>query len=216
MTKITYRPDALAFGVKPYSLRGLPVSNGFIFLDDGSWVFVLSKCDEARVAKVIAWRPLEEPELSDSFRTKPNAVPHLCSRQPLAPASCAGFRQIDERTDFGLERCDLRMNDATACRDKPCANTGTKMELVVSIEANQDGIEAVRPWGVATDDEFLRKLDAQLGPGARASSLLVGAGDALSNDALQTVTPTQFKHLLGRDTETLRKLDRFGLSQRLL
>ncbi len=73
------------------------------------------------------------------------------------------------------------MNGATTGQDEPGANGGAKVELVASVEADQDGIEAVSPWHIAADDEFLRKLDAQLGPCADPSSLLVGTGEALSS-----------------------------------
>ena len=95
------------------------------------------------------------------------------------------------------------MEGAAAGRNEPCANAGAKVEPVSSIEANQDGIEAVSPWRVAVDDEFLGKLHAHFGPGTCASSLLVGAGKTFCDNSLETMTPDQFKHLRGWDVEAL-------------
>ncbi len=97
----------------------------------------------------------------------------VVSSWPQRPG--AGFWQIDERADLGLQRGELRVESAAACRNKPGANTGAEMETVASVEANQDSIEAVSPWRLAADDKLLRKLDPHLGPSAGASSLFVGA-----------------------------------------
>lgn len=70
---------------------------------------------------------------------------------------------LTQRANPGLKRCELRVNGAAACRNKPGANACAKVEPVSSVEANQDGIEAVSPWRVAADDKLLRKLDAHLG-----------------------------------------------------
>ncbi len=76
----------------------------------------------------------------------------------------------------------MRIQSAAAGRNEPGANAGAKVEMAASVEANQDRIEAVSPWRVAADDKLLRKLNAHFGPGASASSLLVGAREAFCDN----------------------------------
>ena len=76
------------------------------------------------------------------------------------------------------------MNGAAACRNKPGANAGAEVEPAFSVEANQDGTEAMSPWRVATDDQLLSELDVHLSTCAGASSLLVAARKAFGGNTL--------------------------------
>ncbi len=107
------------------------------------------------MTEMVVGGPFQKPELRDGLGTEPYAVLHLRSRQHLSQSSCAGFRQIDERAILGLERCELRVNGAAGCWNKPGPNAGAKVEPVSSVEANHDGIEAVSPWRVAADDQLI-------------------------------------------------------------
>jgi hypothetical protein len=86
------------------------------FPDDTFRVFIISQRDEFRAPQVIRARPLQEPDLRDGFRTKPNALPHLLGREPLTSSAGADFREIDERTLPRLKMSDLLENVAPSCR----------------------------------------------------------------------------------------------------
>ena len=120
-----------------------------------------------------------------------------------APSFGAGFRQIDEGANPASERGELRVNGSAACRNEPGANAGAEVQPVASIEADQNGIEAVGSWRVVAYNQFLRKFHAQLGPGTGAFSLLIGAGKTLGDNPFETVTPYQLKHLRGWNAEAL-------------
>ena len=95
----------LALSVKAFCRRSLPTGSYLVFLDDGSRIFVFSKCAEARVTeRVVGFH--SRTELRDGLGMEPNAVPHLGGRQTLTPAPYAGSRRIDEWASFGLQRCE--------------------------------------------------------------------------------------------------------------
>ena len=75
---MTYRLGLLPLTANAFSLRSLPLGRCLVFLDDGSRVFVFSKCDKARMAEMVVGSPFQKPELRDSLGTEPYAVFHLC------------------------------------------------------------------------------------------------------------------------------------------
>ena len=107
------------------------------------------------------------------------------------------------------------MESAAAGRDEPGSHARAKAKPTISVETNQDGMEAVSPGRVTANYQLLRELDAHLDPCAGPSSLLVSAGKSLDDDSFEPLTPGQFKHLLGRNAEAFRELNSIGLSQRL-
>ena len=99
---MTYILGLLPLAVNVFCLRSLPFGRCLVFLDDSSWVFVFSTCDETCMTEMVVGGPLQKAELCDGFRAEPCAVLHLCSRQTLTPAPGAGFGKIDERTFCNL------------------------------------------------------------------------------------------------------------------
>jgi hypothetical protein len=75
--------------------------------DDIVRIFIVAQGDELGVPQVIGASPLQELDLCDGFRTKPNTFPHLLGCEPLTPSAGANFGEIDERTLLRLKMSDL-------------------------------------------------------------------------------------------------------------
>jgi hypothetical protein len=55
------------------------------FLNNGSWIFVVTQRHKLGMTKPIGSRPFQEFHLNNSLGTQPNAFLHLLSRQFIAP-----------------------------------------------------------------------------------------------------------------------------------
>src|SRR5688572_9948434 len=106
--------------------------------------------------------PFHEPYLRYQLRLHPLHLPHLVSGHAAAPAGRLRVRQVDEWTWCGfsaLKTSRRRLGNEAG------PHLAREPQARVVVVADQQRVDAVRPWAVAADHELLLVLQLQLLPG---------------------------------------------------
>ena len=102
------------------------------------------------MSQVIGPRPLQEVDLCDHLWTQPNTFLHLLRRKPLTPAAGGQLWKVSERA-FGRLQVFNPFEDLTSrCRDEAGPHPGCVNEVLPTVEANHERIDAQMAWNTRT------------------------------------------------------------------
>src|SRR5262249_59180659 len=105
----------------------------------------------------------------------PPALPYRVVVERQATTRLLRLREVGEWTDISLEPREAPRHVAPRLGHESVSNLCDEEQASARIVPHEQGIEAVRPWQVATHDELLPGLESHLQPRAAPSPRLVNA-----------------------------------------
>jgi len=101
---------------------------------------------------------------SHAFHREPNAFFHFLPDETLTPSAGGRFGKVDEWTLGRLQVLDPLEDLTPSCRDEACSHAGCVDEILTTVEAHNQGIDAQMAGHVATNRKLLPKVDPILTP----------------------------------------------------
>ena len=115
---------------------------GLRFPNDLRGIFVVSESNELRMSQVVSAGPLQELDLRDYLRTQPNTFLHFLRSKPLTPPASGQLRKVSERAFGRLQVFNPFEDLASCCRDQASPHSGCVNEVLSTVEAHHEGIDA--------------------------------------------------------------------------
>jgi len=79
-----------------------------------------------------------------------------------------GFREVNEGAGRNHQRLELFKDAPPGSRHEAVSRARDVDQVLASVLANDDGVQPVRPWRVATDHKLLAEVESMLNPSAAA------------------------------------------------
>src|ERR1700733_16209184 len=116
------------------------------------------------MSQVISAGPLQELDRCDYLRTQPNTFLHFLRSKALTPPASGQLRKVGERAFRRIQVFNPFEDLASRCRDKASPHSGCVNEVLSTVEAHHEGIDAQMAWDVPANHELLPKVDPILAP----------------------------------------------------